>query len=70
VSELGTNEREVKIEEFKHWASLDVTTEFRRRLMNLFDYHASILSGTSAEVLTGRAQVLEFVLNPHRLFEE
>lgn len=70
MSELGPNEREVKVDEFKHWASLDVTTEFRRRLLTLFDYHASILSGTSAEVLRGRAEVLDYVINPHRLFEE
>jgi len=70
TNDLGENEREVKIDEFKHWAALDVTNEFRRRLWTLFEPHKAILSGSNADVLRGRAEVLDFVLNPHRLFEE
>lgn len=68
---LGENEREVKIDEFRHWASLDVTTEFRKRLLRLFDHHEAILGNSATfDQLKGRAEVLDFVINPHRLFEE
>lgn len=70
MNDLGDNEREVKIDEFKHWAGLDVTTEFRKRLLNLFDHQSAILAGTTSDVLKGRAEVLEYILHPHRLFEE
>ena len=52
--ELGENEREVKAEEFTHWMNLDTTSEFRRRLLNLFDPHVALLSvelGQSADRL-------------------
>jgi hypothetical protein len=71
--ELGENEREVKAEEFTHWMNLDTTSEFRRRLLNLFDPHVALLSvelGQSADRLIGRAEVLDYVLHPHRLFED
>lgn len=71
--DLGQNEIEVQKEELSHWLNLPITGEFRRRLVALFDHQGALLGaqpGASVDRYLGRAEVLEHVLNPSRLFEE
>ena len=60
-------------EEIDLWLRLPVTQEYLRRVIALFDHQHSILCaepGTSVDWLRGRAQVLEMIHNPRRVFEE
>jgi len=73
VVEMEDGELEVKIEELSMWLKHPVTQEFRRRLFQQFDHQSSILGsqpGTSVDRLIGRAEVLQYLLDPKLLFEE
>lgn len=73
MADLGDNEVEILKDDLVHWLSLPVTNEFRKRLLSLFDHQSALMGsqqGASVDLLMGRAQVLDVVLNPLRLFED
>ena len=73
VAEMSEGELEVKLEELSFWLNLPVTREFRRRLFAAFEHQSAIMSsqpGTSVDRLIGRAEVLQYILDPATLFEE
>jgi hypothetical protein len=63
----------IERDELRLWLSLKVTREFQARLIDLFDHQSALLSVDPKDgvaLLKGRAQVLDMVMNPARLFEE
>jgi len=71
--ELNDGELEIKRDEFDHWMRLPITQEFRRRVLAAFDHQNALLGaslGDSVDLYKGRAEVLDFILKPFRLFEE
>lgn len=56
--------------ELEAWLANPMTTRFRKFLLENFDHQAALMgSGATVDRLKGRAEVLEYVIDPKRLFE-
>lgn len=65
-------QRELKKDEFIFWLRNPTTQEWRRRLLELFDHQRHLLAqpnGASADLLKGRAEVLDYVVSPEKLVD-
>lgn len=59
--------------ELSQWLSLPMTRMFRQKLVDRFDYHLALLGAEpnkSVDQLKGRAEVIDLVLHPHKLFDD
>ncbi len=73
ASEIPDEELEIKPEDLDFWLRLPITQEFRRRIVTQFDHQDALLAaapGASVDRYLGRAEVLDFIVKPYRLFEE
>lgn len=63
---------DIQNEELRLWMQNRITQRYILLMREYFDPHMALLGyerGQSADRLIGRAEVLEFVINPEKVFE-